>query len=62
MGMTYEELSVYGRLRIQKRCGPYSMFCNLVSTWKDKCKMSEVRITVYEIVFNMSEIRITVCK
>lgn len=28
MGMTYEELSVYGRLRIQKRCGPYSMFCN----------------------------------
>ncbi|KAL4233249.1 Glutamine-dependent NAD(+) synthetase [Mactra antiquata] len=33
MGMTYEELSMYGRLRKQKGCGPYSMFCKLVHTW-----------------------------
>lgn len=26
MGMTYEELSVYGRLRKIFRCGPMSMF------------------------------------
>lgn len=26
MGMTYEELSVYGRLRKIYRCGPVSMF------------------------------------
>ena len=26
MGMTYEELSVYGRLRKIFRCGPVSMF------------------------------------
>jgi hypothetical protein len=33
MGMTYEELSVYGRLRKQQGCGPYSMFCKLVHMW-----------------------------
>ena len=33
MGMTYAELSVYGKLRKQKGCGPYSMFCKLVNTW-----------------------------
>ena len=31
--MTYSELSVYGKLRKQKGCGPYSMFCKLVNTW-----------------------------
>lgn len=33
MGMTYEELSIYGRLRKQKGCGPYSLFCKLLHTW-----------------------------
>ncbi|XP_065319393.1 glutamine-dependent NAD(+) synthetase-like isoform X2 [Gordionus sp. m RMFG-2023] len=33
MGMTYEELSVYGKLRKQKVCGPYSMFVKLLQTW-----------------------------
>lgn len=42
MGMTYEELSVYGRLRNQQRCGPYSMFSKLVSTWKDQFTPSQV--------------------
>jgi NAD+ synthase (glutamine-hydrolysing) len=36
MGMTYKELSIYGRLRKQKKCGPYSMFCKLLHTWKDE--------------------------
>lgn len=33
MGMTYEELSVYGRLRKIFRCGPVSMFkvCQICS-------------------------------
>ena len=31
MGMTYSELSTYGRLRRPGRCGPYSMFCKLLS-------------------------------
>uniref|UniRef100_A0A2R5L8C7 Glutamine-dependent NAD(+) synthetase n=1 Tax=Ornithodoros turicata TaxID=34597 RepID=A0A2R5L8C7_9ACAR len=35
MGMTYEELSAFGRLRKQLCCGPYSMFEKLVYSWKD---------------------------
>ena len=42
MGMTYDELSVYGKLRRPGRCGPYSMFCKLVATWKDRCTPAEV--------------------
>lgn len=33
MGMTYDELSVFGRLRKVDKCGPYSMFTKLVAEW-----------------------------
>jgi NAD+ synthase (glutamine-hydrolysing) len=33
MGMTYEELSVFGRLRKIDRCGPVGMFERLVHQW-----------------------------
>eukprot|EP00184_Porphyridium_aerugineum_P004850 CAMPEP_0184700890 /NCGR_PEP_ID=MMETSP0313-20130426/16648_1 /TAXON_ID=2792 /ORGANISM="Porphyridium aerugineum, Strain SAG 1380-2" /LENGTH=788 /DNA_ID=CAMNT_0027160733 /DNA_START=314 /DNA_END=2680 /DNA_ORIENTATION=- len=33
MGMTYDELSIYGRLRKVKHCGPVSMFYQLVREW-----------------------------
>ena len=33
MGMTYEELSVFGRLRKVEKCGPYSIFTKLVHEW-----------------------------
>ncbi|KAJ2714486.1 glutamine-dependent NAD(+) synthetase [Coemansia spiralis] len=33
MGMTYDELSAYGRLRKISRCGPYSMFAQLLHRW-----------------------------
>eukprot|EP01133_Synstelium_polycarpum_P015343 gene15343-18193_t len=33
MGMTYDELSVFGRLRKVNKCGPVSMFERLVSEW-----------------------------
>lgn len=42
MGMSYSELSEYGRLRKQFFCGPYSMFCRLVSTWKSDLTPKEV--------------------
>ncbi|XP_014651299.1 PREDICTED: glutamine-dependent NAD(+) synthetase isoform X2 [Ceratotherium simum simum] len=35
MGMTYAELSVYGRLRKMAKTGPYSMFCRLLNMWGD---------------------------
>lgn len=36
MGMTYDELSVFGRLRKINKCGPYSMFLNLLHEWTPK--------------------------
>jgi NAD+ synthase (glutamine-hydrolysing) len=33
MGMSYDELGVYGRLRKPGTCGPYSMFMKLVHEW-----------------------------
>ncbi|KAJ6307946.1 hypothetical protein OIU76_017682 [Salix suchowensis] len=42
MGMTYEELSVYGRLRKIFRCGPVSMFQNLCYRWGSRLSPLEV--------------------
>ncbi|XP_070684228.1 glutamine-dependent NAD(+) synthetase-like [Pempheris klunzingeri] len=42
MGMTYSELSVIGRLRKISKCGPFSMFCKLIHTWKDALSATEV--------------------
>lgn len=43
MGMTYDELSVFGLLRKQKRCGPVSMFLELLNEW---VHLSPVEIAV----------------
>lgn len=32
MGMTYDELSIFGRLRKMAKCGPYTMFLKLTAT------------------------------
>lgn len=42
MGMTYEELSHFGKLRKQENCGPFSMYCKLVQTWSDRYTPAEV--------------------
>lgn len=45
MGMTYDELSVFGNLRKVEKCGPYSMFTKLLHEWTPKgLSPSEVRI------------------
>ena len=36
MGMTYEELDEYGRLRLMSRTGPLSMFETLLIKWSKK--------------------------
>ena len=43
MGMTYDELSVYGKLRKQSTCGPYSMFCKLLESWSNRLTPKEVK-------------------
>ncbi|CED83047.1 glutamine-dependent nad synthetase with gat domain-containing protein [Phaffia rhodozyma] len=42
MGMTYNELSIYGRLRKIQKCGPYSMFVKLVQEWGGKLSPTEI--------------------
>ncbi|KAM4665512.1 glutamine-dependent NAD(+) synthetase isoform 3-T3 [Amazona ochrocephala] len=42
MGMTYAELSIYGKLRKIAKTGPYSMFCKLINMWKEICAPREV--------------------
>lgn len=42
MGMTYDELSVYGKLRIQNYCGPYSMFCKLLMLWSNQYTAEQI--------------------
>jgi NAD+ synthase (glutamine-hydrolysing) len=34
MGMTYEEIETFGKLRVAKKCGPVSMFHKLRDLWK----------------------------
>ncbi|KAJ7985799.1 hypothetical protein DPEC_G00344220 [Dallia pectoralis] len=46
MGMTYSELSVIGRLRKISKCGPYSMFCKLIHTWREALSPLQVAIKV----------------
>lgn len=42
MGMTYDDLSVYGRMRKIFRCGPVSMFKNLCYKWGRQLTPAEV--------------------
>ncbi len=44
MGMTYDELSIFGRLRKVERCGPYSMFTKLLNEWAGIWSPSQVAI------------------
>ncbi|GAO47416.1 glutamine-dependent NAD(+) synthetase with GAT domain-containing protein [Saitoella complicata NRRL Y-17804] len=51
MGMTYDELSVFGRLRKVEKCGPYSMFTKLVHEWGDKLSPTEIATKVKRFFF-----------
>ena len=41
--MSYNELSVYGRLRKVEKCGPYSMYGKLLIEWGTRFSPVEVR-------------------
>ena len=49
MGVTYDELSVFGRLRKVDKCGPYSTFTKLVHEWGSFLSPLEVRIRCYTL-------------
>eukprot|EP00308_Calcidiscus_leptoporus_P012045 CAMPEP_0119398570 /NCGR_PEP_ID=MMETSP1334-20130426/140909_1 /TAXON_ID=127549 /ORGANISM="Calcidiscus leptoporus, Strain RCC1130" /LENGTH=743 /DNA_ID=CAMNT_0007422437 /DNA_START=11 /DNA_END=2242 /DNA_ORIENTATION=+ len=42
MGMTYDELGEFGRLRKMERCGPVSMFTQLLGTWGARLAPAEI--------------------
>lgn len=42
MGMTYDELSAFGRLRKVDKCGPFSMFGKLVQEWGASLSPAEI--------------------
>ncbi|CAI5448998.1 unnamed protein product [Caenorhabditis angaria] len=42
IGLTYEELSVIGRLRKPGGMGPYAMFLKLLQIWADKYTVDEI--------------------
>ncbi|KAF9915347.1 glutamine-dependent NAD(+) synthetase [Lobosporangium transversale] len=54
MGMTYDELTEFGRLRKVDKCGPYSMFTKLVHLWNDKMEVAEVAAKVKRFFFYYS--------
>lgn len=62
MGMTYEELSVYGRLRKIFRCGPVSMFQNLCYKWAGRLTPSEVaaKVKYFFKYYSMNRHKMTV--
>lgn len=45
MGMSYSELSVYGRLRKPGACGPYSMFMKLVHEWGNERNLTPEEVS-----------------
>ncbi len=47
MGMTYAELSVFGRLRKVEKCGPYGMFTKLVQEWGSRLSPLQVGFFVW---------------
>jgi NAD+ synthase (glutamine-hydrolysing) len=57
MGMTYEELSVYGRLRKVEKCGPFSMFTKLVHTWSGRLSPLQVAEKVKYFFFQYARNR-----
>ncbi|SMN18434.1 similar to Saccharomyces cerevisiae YHR074W QNS1 Glutamine-dependent NAD(+) synthetase, essential for the formation of NAD(+) from nicotinic acid adenine dinucleotide [Maudiozyma saulgeensis] len=51
MGMTYEELSIFGYLRKVEKCGPYSMFLKLLHEWTPKLTPAQVAEKVKRFFF-----------
>lgn len=51
MGMTYEELSIFGRLRKIDKCGPYSMFIKLYHEWTPRLTAEQIATKVKNFFF-----------
>ncbi|KAF9977179.1 glutamine-dependent NAD(+) synthetase [Actinomortierella ambigua] len=54
MGMTYDELTEFGRLRKVYKCGPYSMFTKLLHLWGESRTPDEIAVKVKRFFFYYS--------
>jgi len=57
MGVTYDELSVFGRLRKVDKCGPYSTFTKLVHEWGSFLSPLEIAEKVKHFFFEYARNR-----
>ncbi|KAG1895048.1 uncharacterized protein F5891DRAFT_1194554 [Suillus fuscotomentosus] len=57
MGMTYDELSVFGRFRKVEKCGPYGMFTKLVHKWGSFLSPVQIVEKVKHFVFECARNR-----
>ncbi|UZJ54145.1 hypothetical protein CBS101457_003465 [Exobasidium rhododendri] len=57
MGMTYDELSIFGRLRKVEKRGPYSMFTKLLDEWGDRLSPAEIAEKVKKFFFEYARNR-----
>lgn len=57
MGVTYDELSVFGRLRKVDKCGPYSTFTKLVHEWGSFLSPVEIAEKVKHFFFEYARNR-----
>ncbi|KAM4721093.1 glutamine-dependent NAD(+) synthetase [Rhinophrynus dorsalis] len=61
MGMSYSELSVYGKLRKIMKNGPYSMFCKLLLLWQKACSPRQVaeKVKFFFRMYSMNRHKMT---
>ncbi|KAK4700305.1 hypothetical protein P7C70_g5945, partial [Phenoliferia sp. Uapishka_3] len=57
MGMSYDDLSVYGRLRKNEKLGPYGMFTRLASEWGNRLSPLEIAEKVKKFFFEYARNR-----
>ncbi|TDL23905.1 glutamine-dependent NAD synthetase with GAT domain-containing protein [Rickenella mellea] len=57
MGMTYDELSVFGRLRKVEKCGPYSTFTKLLHEWGNRLSPLQIAEKVKHFFFEYARNR-----
>lgn len=48
MEMTYDELSIFGKLRKIEKCGPFSMFSKLIHEWGSELRPIQVCIFCFK--------------
>ncbi|XP_031244857.1 glutamine-dependent NAD(+) synthetase isoform X3 [Mastomys coucha] len=61
MGMTYTELSIFGKLRKVAKAGPYSMFCKLLNMWRHSCTPRQVaeKVKLFFSKYSMNRHKMT---